>query len=67
MHEVTQADHYFKYVPKVYSDSLNFDFGDRDYQLQERDKKFLRELNAKIAQGNGTIATNVPGQTVQQE
>ena len=67
MEEVSHASHYYKYVPEVFSDALNFDFADGDYELVERDKQFLRDLNLKIAQGNGTINTNVPGQTVKQE
>ena len=67
MEEITQAQHFYKYVPEVFSDALNFDYSDADYELVERDKQFLRDLNAKIAQGNGTISTNVPGQTVKQE
>ena len=64
MDHVTKASNYFKYVPSVFYDSLNFDFGDRDYQIVQRDKAFVKELNAKIAQGNGSIATNIPGHTV---
>lgn len=33
MDSVTKSSNYFKYVPSVYSDSLMFDFMDRDYQL----------------------------------
>lgn len=36
--EVTKAPHYFKYVPSVFSDTLNFDFSDTDYELVERDR-----------------------------
>ena len=67
MEHITKAPHFFKYVPPVYSDALNFDFDDKDYELVERDKQFLRDLNAKIVQGNGSINTNVAGQTVKQE
>jgi len=31
MEHVTNVHNYFKYVPSVYSDALNFDFGDKDY------------------------------------
>ena len=63
-----EASHsYFKFVPKVFSDSLNFDFADRDYELVERDRKFLRDLNEKLARGGGTIPSNVAGQTIKQE
>ena len=61
MEHVTAVPHFFKYVPAVFSDTLTFDFADNDYELVERDKQFLRDLNAKIAQGNGTISTNVAG------
>ena len=67
MPQITQVSHYFKYVPEVYSDGLNFDFGDKDYEIVERDKAFLRDLNAQIAQGNGTISSNVAGQIIKQE
>lgn len=56
MDVITKAAHYFKYVPPVYSDAPNFDFADKDYEIRERDKLFLRELNDKIAQGSGSIA-----------
>ena len=66
MDVITKADHYFKYVPSVYSDAPNFDFADKDYEIRERDKVFLRELNEKIAQGSGSIAC-AGGQVVKQE
>jgi len=55
MEVVTKAPHYFKYVPSVYVDALNFDFADRDYEIIERDKVFVRDLNAKISAGNGMV------------
>ena len=67
MEVVTKAPHYYKYVPSVFTDAINFDFTETDYQLLGRDKDFLKDLNAKIAAGNGTIPTNVAGQTVKQE
>ena len=67
MEHITKVPHFFKYVPPVYSDALNYDFDDTDYELVERDKQFLRDLNAKIEKGNGTINTNVAGQTINQE
>ena len=33
MKHITAVPHFFKYVPAVFSDSLTFDFGDRDYEL----------------------------------
>ena len=42
---ITKAPHYIKYVPTVYSDALNFDFAENDYELVERDRKYLKELN----------------------
>ena len=55
MEQVTHAAHYIKYVPSVFTDALNFDFADSDYELREKDKLFLRELNDKIVAGGGTI------------
>ena len=48
-------------MPEVYSDGLNFDLDETDYELVERDKVFLRDLNAQIAQGNGTISSSTGG------
>ena len=64
MEHITKVPHFFKYVPEVFSDSLTFDWGDKDYELVQRDKQFLRDLNAKIAKGNGTIESTVAGQTM---
>ena len=33
MEHITKADHYIVHVPKCYSDALNFNWGDRDYQI----------------------------------
>lgn len=46
---ITKAAHYIKYVPNVFTDTMNFDFADEDYEIRERDKAFLRELNEKIS------------------
>ena len=67
MEVVTKAPHYFKYVPSVYSDALNFDFADRDYEIIERDKVFVRDINAKITAGNGMIQVTGSAQPVKQE
>jgi len=67
MDHITKAPHYFKYVPSVYRDSLTFDFADKDYEIRERDRKFLRDLNEKIGLGNGSIACNANGALVKQE
>ena len=53
-------------MPSVFSDSLNFDFSDKDYEIRERDKRFLAILNKKIAQGDGSIQCG-PGAPVKQE
>ena len=39
---------YYKYVPKVHSDAINFDFAEKDYQHRENDRKHVDELNALI-------------------
>lgn len=60
MDHITKAPHYYRYVPPVFSDSLNFDFYDEDYELIERDREFLKELNAKIVNGMITVTSRVP-------
>ena len=67
MDHITKAPHYFKYVPAVYSDSLTFDYADKDYEIRERDKRFLSTLNEKIAQGNGFIACGPTATLVKQD
>ena len=52
---VTRAAHYIKYVPHVYSDALNYDFADNDYELVERDRKFLKDVNEQIQKNGGKI------------
>ncbi len=54
---ITKAPHYIKYVPTVYMDALNFDFVDNDYEIDERDRKFLKDVNESIRQGGGKIAS----------
>lgn len=63
MEHITKAPHYFRYVPPVHVDALNFDFSDEDYELIERDRQFLKELNAKIVNGTITVTSRVPSQT----
>ena len=53
MENITQAPHYYKFVPTVYSDALNFDYADKDYEIREKDKKFLQTLNEKLAKEGG--------------
>ena len=48
MEQVTKAPHFLKYVPTVFTDGPNFDYNHHDYELNEKDKKFLAELNGKI-------------------
>ena len=57
MEHITKVPHFFKYVPSVFTDALTFDFGDKDYEIVERDKLFIGDLNAKIVAGNGSIST----------
>ena len=57
---------YYKYVPKVHSDAINFDFAEKDYQHRESDRKHVDELNALIEQGNGTVTTK-SGDVIKQE
>ena len=57
---------FYKYVPKVHSDAINFDFADKDYQHRESDRKHVDELNALIEQGNGTV-TSKSGEVIKQE
>lgn len=66
MPEVTQAPHFFKYVPKVFKDAINFDFTDKDYALNERDKQFLKDLNERLVQGGNQIAGSSAGQKISQ-
>lgn len=40
--EISQAEHYFKYVPPVFEDRLMFDFASEDYELTQRDRDFLK-------------------------
>lgn len=68
MEHVTKAAHFFKYVPSVFSDSLNFDFDDCDYELVDRDRLFLKDLNARLAQANGVLPAATASQpAVEQE
>ena len=48
MEHVTKVDNFFKFVPSVFSDSLTFDYHDRDYEIRERDRKFIHDLNQRI-------------------
>ena len=51
MEHITHVPNYFKYVPSVFTDALNYDFTDCDYSLVEKDKVFLKDLNAVIVAG----------------
>ena len=59
MEHITNVPNYFKYVAPVFTDALNFDFTDCDYSLVEKDKAFLRDLNAAIAAANTKENTKI--------
>jgi hypothetical protein len=45
INEISHAPGYLKMVPSVYRDHPLFDFQDHDFELREKDKVFLREID----------------------
>ena len=45
MPHLTDSDFYQYHVPKVYKDSLNFNWKDKDYVMTQDDRDFLEKLN----------------------
>lgn len=62
MEHVTQAKHFIYNIPKVYHDSLNFNWRERDYLIASEDCHYLRNLNSQIKNGQITIPGNQQGQ-----
>ena len=46
MPQITQCSHYIYNVPKVYEDSLNFNWKDKDYLISSDDRRYLKWLNS---------------------
>jgi len=67
MEVVTKAPHFFKYVPTVFTDGPNFDYNHHDYELNSRDKQFLKEINDKLVAGGGSLVGTGQSQVSNQE
>ena len=70
LRHITHSDNYLYHVPKVFHDSLNFNWADRDYIITSDDRHFLSGLNNRIKDGMITIPARVQGQaetTVEQQ
>ena len=46
MPQITQCGNYLYNIPKVYEDSLNFNWRDRDYLITSEDRHWLKSLNS---------------------
>ena len=58
MEHLTKVRHFLKHIPTVYSDAypaLHFDFADQDYEINQIDIDFLKDLNEKLKSGQITI------------
>lgn len=51
MLDITQVNHYIKYVPAVFDTNLFFDWHETLYELNNNDRRFLTSLNGLIEQG----------------
>lgn len=52
MHEITQVNHYIKFIPSVYdNNNLYFDWHETLYEINNNDRRFLAQLNTMIEQG----------------
>lgn len=63
MPHLTDSDFYQYHVPKVYKDSLNFNWKDKDYVMTQDDRDFLEKLNNQIIGGSLIINPVSAGQT----
>ena len=63
MPHLTHSSFYQYHVPKVYTDSLNFNWKDRDYIITQDDRDFLNKVNSQIRDGMITISPQCQGQT----
>ena len=63
MLHLTDSDFYQYHVPKVYTDSLNFNWKDKDYVMTQDDRDFLEKLNNQIIGGSLIINPISQGQT----
>lgn len=50
MDEIAKAKQYLKYIPAVYHDHPAFDYSVPDFELRERDRAFLKEIDLDAAQ-----------------
>ena len=58
MPHLTHANHHLFHVPKVYADSLNFNWRERDFQNTSEERHFVASLNSQIKNGLITIPGN---------
>ena len=58
MKNITAAEHHIYHVPKVYCDSLNFNWRERDFEITCEERHFLRDINSQIRNGMITISAN---------
>lgn len=61
MPHLTHSSFYQYHVPKVYTDSLNFNWKDRDYIITQDDRDFLNKVNSQIRDGMITISPQSQG------
>ena len=58
MKNITAAEHHIYHVPKVYHDSLNFNWRERDFEISSEERQFIKEINSQIKNGMITIPAN---------
>lgn len=59
MTEITEVNHYIKYIPPVYdNNNLFFNWHDTLYELSNNDRRFLSQVNGLIEQGTLGSAVN---------
>ena len=63
MKKITAADHHLYHIPKVFADSLNFNWHERDFEITSEERHFLQSINSQIKNGVITIPASVQGQT----
>ena len=61
MKKITAAVHHLYHVPKVFADSLNFNWHERDFEITSEERHFLKSINSQIKNGLITIPASVQG------
>lgn len=46
MKQITHAEHHLYHIPKVFANTLNFNWRERDFEITSEERHFIRDINS---------------------